>query len=216
MKKITRRNTKSQGWRSRLLSLAYVMAMGIATTAIGTSLSACSSSDDDSDNIENPDDKGDNKHVATESILVKAMQSRAANGMELSKWGYFSNIHSTAMSGTGEDSWRIYVDVKNDPGDNKWQGTYQVGTGTYAVVRGFEKGNPWEKEKARLYANKTEDGIVKDAYIKFEWQGTKNDYDQKLYKVTLHIPELKEENGDYARNIDATYTGYVDGGMLEY
>lgn len=201
------------GWRNHLLNIVTMMTMGTITI---TSLSACSSGDGDE---EEEIDKGGNKepeHVAQESILVQTMKDHPASGMELSKGGYFSNMHSEMMSGTGWDSWRIYVDVKGDPGDNKWQGTYNVGTGTYAVVRGFEKGNPWEKEKARLYADKTEDEIIKDAYIKFEYQGKINEYDQKLYKVTLHIPELKEENGDYARNIDATCTSYVDGGMLEY
>ena len=198
----------------KLLAVATMM---VGFAGASSMLASCSSSDDGVEQgIGTGEGDKKDEHVAVESILVQAMKDHQANGMELGTYGSFGNIHYSAMSGTGQDSWRISVGVVGDPGDGKWQGTYKVSTYTSATVRGFEKGNPWEKEKARLYADDTEDHIIKGAWIKFEYQGTKNSYDQKLYKVSLHIPELKEENGDYARNIDVTFTGYVDGGMLEY
>lgn len=77
-------------------------------------------------------------------------------------------------------------------------------------------GNPWQVEKASLRADKDSHGIVKDAWVKFTDLGEKDKYDRKKYKVELHIGLLKEQNGDYARNVDLTYTGFMEGGMLEY
>lgn len=41
-----------------------------------------------------------------------------------------------------------------------------------------------------------------------------DEYDKKMFKITLHVDEMTEKNGDYARNINISFTGRDVGPML--
>ena len=46
--------------------------------------------------------------------------------------------------------------------------------------------------------------------------GRKDEMGRKEYHIQLHIDELKEENGDYARDINIDITSFREPNMLEY
>ena len=82
-------------------------------------------------------------------------------------------------------------------------------------MHGFVDGEFWETSKASL---DTGDNVVpvKGAWIKMEDMGRKDEMGRKEYHIQLHIDELKEENGDYARDINIDITSFREPNMLEY
>lgn len=189
--------------------MAVVCALVMAATVCG-----CGSSSDGTGVDDGHEDEDVPTYVPVESKLVEAMATYPIAGMQYDKRSFA--MFSEAKSGNeATDEWQIHVGMVNDPGYGKWNESYQL-TGATAYVKGFEVGNPWQIEKALLRADTDSHGIVKDAWVKFADLGEKDQYDRKKYKVELHIGLLKEKNGDYARNVDLTYTGFMEGGMLEY
>lgn len=191
----------------------WFMAM-VCALIMSAMMCGCGSSSDGTGVDDGDGDEDVPAYVPVESKLVAAMATYPIAGMLYDKWGF--QMRSEAKSGVNAtDDWQIYVNIDNDPGSNKWTGSYQLRS-AIAYVKGFEVGNPWQVTKASLSADTDSKGIVKDAWVKFTYLGEKDQYDRKKYKVEMHIGELKEQNGDYARNVNLTYTGFVDGGMIEY
>ena len=186
-----------KNWLAVMLLLAGVSVMSVS----------CGGDDDPSD------DPPKEEHVAVESIFSTAMKNYPIAGMSYDKSSF--RIGSDARSGAdAPDTWKIYVGIKNDPGEDNWNGTYQIDCASGALT-GFVAGKNGEVVKANVSAP-INDGLVENAWIKFIPTGKKDEYGCKQYSVTLHIDEMKEDNGDYVRNINISYTGYIYGGMLEY
>lgn len=193
-----------------MMGILAVVAMGM----ISASLAACSSDDDNEitqDGTETPE------HKPVESLLVKTMKEHPAGGWEYikNKYGGTLEIHSVAPSaGQRFDRWIISLFLESDPGLDKWQGTYNIWQAS-ASVRGFINGEHWEVLKTSLDTGDNS-APVKGAWIKMEDMGRKDIMGRKEYHIQLHIDELKEENGDYAKDINIDITSFREPNMLEY
>ena len=194
-----------------IMSILAVAAMGMITA----SLAACSSSEDESEITKGETETPEHKPV--ESLLVKTMKEHPAAGWEYikNKYGGTLEIHSVAPSaGKRFDRWTISMFLEADPGLDKWQGTYVIWQ-AWGSVRGYIDGEHWEVLKTSLDTGDNE-APVKGAWIKMEDTGRKDQMGRKEYHIQLHIDELKEENGDYARDINIDITSFREPNMLEY
>ena len=196
-----------------MMAILAVAAMGM----ISASLAACSSSEDESEITKGETETPEHKPV--ESIFVKTMKEHPVSGWEyIKKKGAMVGtleLHSGApMAGQRFDRWVIGMFLEADPGLDKWHGTYQISQ-VWGSVHGFVDGEFWETSKASL---DTGDNVVpvKGAWIKMEDMGRKDEMGRKEYHIQLHIDELKEENGDYARDINIDITSLREPNMLEY
>ena len=185
------------------------LLMAVMLLAMGASVVSCDSNDEEQEN--NPPKE---EYVAKESEFSDALKKFKVSGFEYHKYQYVSefSLHSEARSGVNAtDRWKIGMYIANDPGLDKWDGTYQIDQ-LCGALYGFENG--YEVQKAYL---ETADVLpVKGAWIKFTYLHKNDKYGNKIYTIELHIDEMKEKNGDYARDINITYTGSISGGMLEY
>ena len=196
-----------------MMAILAVAAMGTITA----SLAACSSSEDESEITKGETETPEHKPV--ESLLVKTMKEHPVSGWEyIKKKGAMVGtleLHSGApMAGQRFDRWVIGMFLEADPGLDKWQGTYQISQ-VWGSVHGFVDGEFWETSKASL---DTGDNVVpvKGAWIKMEDMGRKDQMGRKEYHIQLHIDELKEEYGDYARDINIDITSFRERNVYEY
>lgn len=179
--------------------------------AVGASVSSCSSDNDDLGEKEPPKEE----YVAKESKFSDALKKYKVSGIEyrqLKYVGEFSMYSKSIGDVDVTDQWKIGMFIEGDPGKEEWNGTYQLHQ-LWGILYGFEG----ERIVTKATLDTEEDVIpVKGAWIKFTDLHKKDNYGRKIYTVELHIDEMKEENGDYARNINITYTGSLSDGMLEY
>lgn len=193
-----------------MMAICAVVAVGM----ISASLSACSSDDESEitqDKTETPE------HKPVESLLVKTMKEHPAAGWEYikNKHGGTLEIHSVAPSlGQRFDRWTISMFLEADPGLDKWQGTYVIWQ-VEGCVRGYVDSEHAELPKVYLDTGDNS-APVKGAWIKMEDMGRKDEMGRKEYHIQLHIDELKEENGDYAKDINIDITSFREPNMLEY
>ena len=185
------------------------LLMAVMLLAMCASVASCDSNDDEPEN--NPPKE---EYVAKESEFSDALKKFKVSGCEYHQYKYVSefSLHSEARSGVNAtDHWKIGMYIANDPGENNWDGTYQLDQ-LCGTLYGFENG--YEVQKAYL---ETADVLpVKGAWIKFTYLHKNDKYGNKIYTIELHIDEMKEKNGDYARDINITFSGSLSGGMLEY
>lgn len=192
-----------------LLAISAVVAMGMMTA----SLAACSSSDDEL----SQDETVTPVHKPVESLLVKTMKEHPAAGWEYikNKYGGTLEIHSVAPAiGQRFDRWIISMFLESDPGLDKWQGTYTIWQ-VDGCVRGYKDGEQAELPKVYLGTGNNS-APVKGAWIKMEDMGRKDIMGRKEYHIQLHIDELKEENGDYAKDINIDITSFRERNVYEY
>lgn len=192
-----------------LMAIFAVVAMGMMTA----SLSACSSSDDEL----SQDETVTPVHKPVESLLVKTMKEHPAAGWEYikNKYGGTLEIHSVAPAiGQRFDRWIISMFLESDPGLDKWQGTYTIWQ-VDGCVRGYKDGE--QAELPKVYLDTGDNSApVKGAWIKMEDTGRKDEMGRKEYHIQLHIDEMKEENGDYAKDINIDITSFRERNVYEY
>lgn len=192
-----------------VMAICAVVAMGM----ISASLSACSSSDDEL----SQDETVTPVHKPVESLLVKTMKEHPAAGGEYikNKYGGTLEIHSVAPAiGQRFDRWIISMFLESDPGLDKWQGTYTIWQ-VDGCVRGYKDGE--QAELPKVYLDTGDNSApVKGAWIKMEDTGRKDEMGRKEYHIQLHIDELKEENGDYAKDINIDITSFRERNVYEY
>lgn len=192
-----------------LMAISAVVAMGMMTA----SLSACSSSDDEL----SQDETVTPVHKPVESLLVKTMKEHPAAGWEYikNKYGGTLEIHSVAPAiGQRFDRWIISMFLESDPGLDKWQGTYTIWQ-VDGCVRGYKDGE--QAELPKVYLDTGDNSApVKGAWIKMEDTGRKDEMGRKEYHIQLHIDEMKEENGDYAKDINIDITSFRERNVYEY
>lgn len=192
-----------------VMAICAVVAMGM----ISASLSACSSSDDEL----SQDETVTPVHKPVESLLVKTMKEHPAAGWEYikNKYGGTLEIHSVAPAiGQRFDRWIISMFLESDPGLDKWQGTYTIWQ-VDGCVRGYKDGE--QAELPKVYLDTGDNSApVKGAWIKMEDTGRKDEMGRKEYHIQLHIDEMKEENGDYAKDINIDITSFRERNVYEY
>lgn len=192
-----------------LLAISAVVAMGMVTA----SLTACSSSDDEL----SQDETVTPVHKPVESLLVKTMKEHPVSGWEYikNKYGGTLEIHSVAPAiGQRFDRWIISMFLESDPGLDKWQGTYTIWQ-VDGCVRGYKDGE--QAELPKVYLDTGDNSApVKGAWIKMEDTGRKDEMGRKEYHIQLHIDEMKEENGDYAKDINIDITSFRERNVYEY
>lgn len=192
-----------------VMAICAVVAMGM----ISASLSACSSSDDEL----SQDETVTPVHKPVESLLVKTMKEHPAAGWEYIKneYGGTLEIHSVAPAiGQRFDRWIISMFLESDPGLDKWQGTYTIWQ-VDGCVRDYKDGE--QAELPKVYLDTGDNSApVKGAWIKMEDTGRKDEMGRKEYHIQLHIDELKEENGDYAKDINIDITSFRERNVYEY
>ena len=192
-----------------MMAILAVVAAGMITA----SLAACSSSENElsKDETETPE------HKPVESLLVKTMKEHPAAGWEYikNKYGGTLEIHSAAPAlGQCFDRWTISMFLESDPGLDKWHGTYVIWQAD-ACVRGYVESEHAELPKVYLGTGDNS-APVKGAWIKMDDTGRKDEMGRKEYHIQLHIDELKEENGDYARDINIDITSFRERNVYEY
>ena len=192
-----------------VMAICAVVAMGMMTA----SLSACSSSEDEL----SQDETVTPVHKPVESLLVKTMKEHPVSGWEYikNKYGGTLEIHSVAPAiGQRFDRWIISMFLESDPGLDKWQGTYTIWQ-VDGCVRGYKDGE--QAELPKVYLDTGDNSApVKGAWIKMEDTGRKDEMERKEYHIQLHIDELKEENGDYAKDINIDITSFRERNVYEY
>lgn len=192
-----------------LMAISAMVAMGMVTA----SLTACSSSEDEL----SQDETVTPVHKPVESLLVKTMKEHPVSGWEYikNKYGGTLEIHSVAPAiGQRFDRWIISMFLESDPGLDKWQGTYTIWQ-VDGCVRGYKDGE--QAELPKVYLDTGDNSApVKGAWIKMEDTGRKDEIGRKEYHIQLHIDELKEENGDYAKDINIDITSFRERNVYEY
>lgn len=192
-----------------MMAICTVVAAGM----ISASLAACSSSDDEL----SQDETATPVHKPVESLLVKTMKEHPVSGWEYikNKYGGTLEIHSVAPAlGQRFDRWIISMFLESDPGLDKWQGTYTIWQ-VDGCVRGYKDGE--QAELPKVYLDTGDNSApVKGAWIKMEDTGRKDEMERKEYHIQLHIDEMKEENGDYAKDINIDITSFRERNVYEY
>lgn len=174
-------------------------------TAVCMSVNSCS------------DDGGEGKteDVAVESPFAKLIREKPVYQLSYSKrydWGFFS-LASNPMEGNFKnDYYTIGIIVYNAPLDDMYDGRYEV-MQVDASVRGWkEQWRPeYVKNELSTWGNNQP---VKGAWMEIKTLDKGDEYGRKKFKVTLHVDEMTEKNGDYARNINISFTGRDTGPML--
>lgn len=192
-----------------MMAICTVVAAGM----ISVSLAACSSSEDEL----SQDETATPVHKPVESLLVKTMKEHPVSGWEYikNKYGGTLEIHSVAPAlGQCFDRWIISMFLESDPGLDKWQGTYTIWQ-VDGCVRGYKDGEQTELPKVYLDTGDNS-APVKGAWIKMEDTGRKDEMGRKEYHIQLHIDEMKEENGDYAKDINIDITSFRERNVYEY
>lgn len=192
-----------------MVAICTVVAAGMMTA----SLTACSSSEDEL----SQDETVTPVHKPVESLLVKTMKEHPVSGWEYikNKYGGTLEIHSVAPAiGQRFDRWIISMFLESDPGLDKWQGTYTIWQ-VDGCVRGYKDGEQTELPKVYLDTGDNS-APVKGAWIKMEDTGRKDEMGRKEYHIQLHIDEMKEENGDYAKDINIDITSFRERNVYEY
>lgn len=178
----------------------------VATFGIG--MMSCSSDNKNDDEV---------VYVPQESPLVNLLKTQAVHdtSCEVNKYGQ-SNFKMTSnpiYDNKKHDYYIVSFCVMGKPIDKKESGKYEI-VDIEAQIDGFNTYREYVKNS--LKPKERTESSVKGAWVELEYLNETDSYGYRKYKVTLHADELVEENGDYARNINLTYSGFISSGMLKY
>ena len=88
-----------------------------------------------------------------------------------------------------------------------YDGRYQVAEVGAAVWGWKEQWQPeYKKNELSTWDNNQP---VKGAWAEIKTLDKGDEYGYKTFRVKLHVDEMTEKNGDYARNINISFTGRV-------
>ena len=185
------------------------MRMGVAVmmlmvVAMGAMVSSCSSGDGEEDEV----------YVPVESEFARIVKVRPVYQLSYSYGHNISSFYllSNPIEGnTKTDYYGVSIHVKT-PANEKWNGRYEVEQ-VGVSVWGWEK--PWIKAKqTHELSTWTNNQPVKGAWIEVRTLDKGDEYGRKKYSVNLHVDEMTEKNGDYARDVNISFTGRNVGSML--
>ena len=180
------------------------LLMSAMLLAVGASVVSCSSSDDEEE-----------EYVPVESPFAKILREKPVCQLSYSKrwdWGFFS-LQSDPMDGNFKnDYYTIGIIVYNAPQDDMYDGRYEVMQVDASVWGWKEQCLPeYKKHELSTWDNNQP---VKGALAEIKTLDKGDEYGKKTFRVKLHVDELTEKNGDYARNINISFTGRDTGPML--
>ena len=181
-----------------MLLLAMMMAACV-------SMGSCSSGDD-----------AEPEYVPVESAFSKLLKEKPVHQLSYSRTssglGSFG-LESDPMVGKYKtDYYTIGFLVYNAPADDMYDGRYEIEQIDGSVWGWKEQWQPeYKKNELSTWDNNQP---VKGAWAEIKTLDKGDEYGKKTFKVTLHVDEMTEKNGDYARNINISFTGRDTGPML--
>lgn len=180
------------------------LLMAAMLLAVGASVASCSGGDDEEE-----------EYVPVESPFAKLLREKPVCQLSYSKrydWGFFS-LESDPMEGNFKnDYYTIGIIVYNAPQNDMYDGRYEVMQVDASVWGWKEQWRPeYKKHELSTWKNNQP---VKGAWAEIKTLDKGDEYGKKTFRVTLHVDEMTEKNGDYARNIDISFTGRDTGPML--
>ena len=182
-----------------MMLLAMILAMGASV------VSCCSSGDDEEEE----------EYVPVESPFAKLLREEPVYQLSYSKrydWGFFS-LQSDPMEGNYKtDYYTISFIVYNAPVNDMYNGRYEVMQVDASVWGWKEQWLPeYKKHELSTWDNNQP---VKGAWAEIKTLDNGDEYGKKTFSVKLHVDEMTEENGDYARDINISFIGRDTGPML--
>lgn len=172
--------------------------------AVGMSISSCSSGDGEEDEV----------YVPVESEFATIVKNRPEYQLSYSYGLNISSFYllSNPIEGKSKiDYYGVSIHVKT-PANEKWNGRYEVEQ-VDGSVWGWEK--PWMKAKmTHELSTWTNNQPVKGAWIEVRTLDKGDEYGRKKFSVKLHVDEMTEKNGDYARDVNISFAGRDVGSML--
>lgn len=147
--------------------------------------------------------------------FFKTSQGEASASVELRselRQGLFALWSDAQVGNYKTDYYVIDIVVYNAPADDMYDGRYEVAEVGAAVWGWKEQWQPEYKKNELSTWNNNQP--VKGAWAEIKTLDKGDEYGRKTFKVTLHVDEMTEKNGDYARNINISFTGRDTGPML--
>lgn len=180
-----------------MLLLAMMMAACV-------SMGSCSSNDD-----------AEPEYVPVESAFSKLLKEKPVHQLSYThtySMGSFG-LESDPMVGNYKtDYYTIGFLVYNAPADDMYDGRYDVVQIGGSLWGWKEQWQPeYKKNELSTWDNNQP---VKGAWAEIKTLDKGDEYGRKTFKVTLHVDEMTEKNGDYARDINISFTGRDTGPML--
>ena len=185
----------------KIFRMMLLLAM---MTAACVSMGSCSSNDD-----------AEPEYVPVESALSKLLKEKPVHHLSYSQnygKGYFA-LYSDPMTGNYKtDYYVVCFSVYNAPADDMYDGRYEVEQADGSLWGWKEQWQPeYKKNELSTWDNNQP---VKGAWAEIKTFDKGDEYGKKKFRVTLHVDEMTEENGDYARDINISFTGRDTGPML--
>lgn len=184
----------------KIFSLLLMSAMLLA---VGASVVSCSSSEEEEE------------YVPVESPFAKLLREKPVCQLSYSKrWNLgFFGLQSGPMVGAYKtDYYTIGFNVYNAPDDDMYNGRYEIESVSASVWGWKEQWRPeYKKHELNTWKNNQP---VKGAWVEIKTLDKGDEYGKKTFSVKLHVDEMTEENGDYARDINISFTGRNTGPML--
>lgn len=166
-------------------------------TAACVSVSSCSS-----------DDNKEPEYVPVESAFSKLLKEKPVHHLSYSQnygKGYFALYSDPMMGNYKTDYYVVCFSVYNAPADDMYDGSYEVEQADGSLWGWKGQWQPeYKKNELSTWDNNQP---VKGAWAEIKTLDKGDEYGKKKFKVTLHVDEMTEENGDYARDINISFTG---------
>lgn len=180
------------------------------TMLLAMMMTACVSMDSCSSN-----DDAEPEYVPVESAFSKLLKEKPVHQLSYThtySMGSFG-LESDPMVGNYKtDYYTIGFLVYNAPADDMYDGRYDVAQVGGSLWGWKEQWQPeYKKNELSTWDNNQP---VKGAWAEIKTLDKGDEYGRKTFKVTLHVDEMTEKNGDYARNINISFTGRDTGPML--
>lgn len=172
--------------------------------AVGTSVSSCSS-----------DEKDEQEYMPIESPFSKLIKNKPVDQLSYSQrynWGFFSLSSDPLEGNLKNDYYSISFIVYDAPANDMYNGCYQIMQVDGSVWGWKEQWKPeYKKHELSTWENNQP---VKGAWAEIKTLDNGDEYGRKTFRVKLHVDEMTEKNGDYAKNINISFTGRNSGSML--
>lgn len=181
------------------------LLMSAMLLAVGASVVSCSSSSEEEE-----------EYVPVESPFAKLLReepvhqlSYSHNSIGLGSFGLQSDPMACSYK---TDYYTIGFNVYNAPDDDMYDGRYEIESVSASVWGWKEQWRPeYKKHELSTWKNNQP---VKGAWAEIKTLDKGDEYGRKTFSVKLHVDEMTEENGDYARDINISFTGRDTGPML--
>ena len=183
------------------------LLMSAMLLAMGASVASCSGSDGNDEE----------EYVPVESPFAKLLRKKPVYQLSYSKrydWGFFY-LTSNPMEGNLKTDYygiSFHVKIPSTVVNDMYDGRYEVEQIDGSVWGWKEQWRPeYKKHELSTWENNQP---VKGAWAEIKTLDKGDEYGRKTFRVKLHVDEMTEKNGDYARNVNISFTGRDMGSML--